>query len=103
MLLLKCSDFLFLKNIFDSVMSYDETCTITNNFYLHYKTLYIILVLLRNLVNIYPYQHGMYVPPSPRLFGWLVVDNWYTKYKFPPPHPSADLLYSQGEQNKVIF
>ena len=35
MLPLKCSDFLFLKNIFDSVMSCDRAGKITNNFYLH--------------------------------------------------------------------
>ena len=34
MLPLKSSDFLFLKNKFYSVMSYDETGKITNNFYL---------------------------------------------------------------------
>ena len=28
-------------------------------------------------------QQGIYVPPW--LFGWLVFDNWYTKYKIDVP------------------
>ena len=35
MIPLKCSEFLFLKNKFNRVMSYDETGKITNHFYLY--------------------------------------------------------------------
>ena len=38
MLPLKCADFLFLKNKFDSLISNDETDKLTNNFCLYKKT-----------------------------------------------------------------
>ena len=46
-------------------------------------------------------QHGMYLPPW--LFGWLVVDNRYTKYKIDIPNPTPPITSSIRDLGWLIL